>query len=106
MQKAISLMERTIIDVQTVVNSDGVYMMMLDSVSYEVITHAMNCYQKKLDSSNKWANKKRGDVPKNPSFKGRPRIVFHLNELPESAQNIIQVNPEIKNNTCGDNNIK
>lgn len=98
-KKAIIFMERPNLDVYTVVNQNGVYTMTLDSVSYELITHAMSRYQKQLDTSNKWAEKKRGDGPKKTHFKGRPRIVFHLTEIHRSPQNIIQPPSDIKDDS-------
>lgn len=79
-------MERENINVNTIVNPDGTYTMTLDSVSYNLITHAMVQYQKQLESSNRWADKKRGS-PKKVNFKPRPNITFNLIETHRSSSN-------------------
>jgi hypothetical protein len=68
-------MERANINITTVVSPNGVY----------TITHAMMRYQKQLESSNKWADKKRGDLPKKKNFKPRPNINFQLIETNVSS---------------------
>ncbi len=77
-------MEHEIIVVETTIGAGGVYLMKLDSVSYKLMTHAMDTYQKHLEAASRYADKKRGDVPKKATFKGRPRIIFTLNGVPGS----------------------